>query len=152
MCRRMFPEEWLHRSRRPPMEDRIQNRAEDLLKNAFLSGNLLVFRPTHRDHLGPGADLSEGPFLPTAKATRQSYSLSGPSNDCPRDLGKQRIHPRKAFVKFVLKNPFRFWKFWRNLQRGVFFLKHTLSLEKEKNRCSMLDSLPSSSTFKVKVF
>lgn len=71
--------------------------------NTFLSGNLLVFRPTHRDHLGPWADLFEGPSLPTARATRQSYSLSGPSNDCPRNLEMQRIYPRKAFVKFLLK-------------------------------------------------
>lgn len=76
--------------------------------NTFLSGNLLVLRPTHRDHLAPGADLFEGPSLPIARATRQGYSLSGPRNDCPRDLEMQRIYPRKAFVKFVLENPFRF--------------------------------------------
>lgn len=76
--------------------------------NTFLSGNLLFFRSTHRDHLGPGADLFEGPSLPTAMATRQRYSLSGHSNDCPKNLEMQSIYPHKAFVKFVLKIPFRF--------------------------------------------
>lgn len=102
------------------MEDRIQNRAEDLLMNTSLSGNLLNYRPTHRDHLGPGTDLFEGPTLQTARATRQRYSLSGPSNDCPRYLEMQWIYPRKYFVKFVLKIRFDSDSFEEICKEGCF--------------------------------